>query len=63
MKRRPIFYSKPTKAKKKPEKTKESVKISIDLIEQVKNRKLKTGITITAFVEQAISEKLKREKK
>lgn len=63
MKRRPVFISKPTKTNKKPEKTKENVKISIGLIAQIKAKKEKTGVTITAFVEQAISEKLLREKK
>lgn len=43
--------------------SKENVKIDTKLLEKVKDRKLKTGITITAFVEQAISEKLLREKK
>jgi predicted DNA binding CopG/RHH family protein len=59
MKRRIIFNSKPTKVKKKPEKTKESVKVSIALLEKIKANKATTGITITAFVEQAIQDKLK----
>lgn len=63
MKRKPVYNSKPNKAKEKPEKTKESVKISIGLINKLKANKIATGVTITAFVEQAISEKLLREKK
>jgi predicted DNA binding CopG/RHH family protein len=42
---------------------KESVKVSKDLLTKIKERKTATGITITAFVEQAITEKLLREKK
>jgi post-segregation antitoxin (ccd killing protein) len=38
---------------------KESVKVSKDLLNQIKERKKATGITITAFVEQAIQDKLK----
>jgi len=37
---------------------KESVKVSKDLLAQIKERKKATGVTITAFVEQAIKEKL-----
>jgi hypothetical protein len=37
---------------------KESVKVSKDLLTQIKERKKATGVTITAFVEQAIKEKL-----
>jgi len=37
---------------------KESVKVSKDLLTQIKERKKTTGVTITAFVEQAIKEKL-----
>ena len=40
--------------------SKENVKIDSKLLEKVKAQKLKTGITITAFVEQAISEKLSK---
>jgi len=38
---------------------KESVKVSKDLLTQIKEHKKATGITITAFVEQAIQDKLK----
>jgi len=38
--------------------SKENVKIDTGLLNQVKERKKATGITITAFVEQAIKEKL-----
>jgi predicted DNA binding CopG/RHH family protein len=37
---------------------KESVKVSKDLLTQIKERKKATGITITAFIEQAITDKL-----
>jgi hypothetical protein len=47
------------KSKKKPIKTKENVKVSIALIGPQKAHKQLTGITITAFVEQAIQDKLK----
>ncbi len=42
---------------------KESVKISTGLLNQVKAHKQKTGVTITAFIEQAIEQKLKTDKK
>ena len=48
--------------KSKPKKTKESVKISIALIERLKANKLETGVNITAFIEQAVSEKLNKTK-
>jgi predicted DNA binding CopG/RHH family protein len=38
--------------------SKENIKIDSDLLTQIKERKKATGITITAFVEQAIKEKL-----
>jgi hypothetical protein len=50
------------KSKKKPIKTKENVKVSIALIGQLKVHKQLTGITITAFVEQAIQDKLSKTK-
>lgn len=40
--------------------SKENVKIDSKLLEKVKAKKEKTGITITAFVEQAITEKLSK---
>lgn len=39
---------------------KESVKISVELLDKVKANKHSTGVTITAFVEQAVSEKLNK---
>jgi len=39
--------------------SKENVKIDSNLLTQIKERKKVTGITITAFVEQAIQDKLK----
>ena len=40
--------------------SKENIKIDSDLLTQIKERKKATGITITAFVEQAIKEKLNK---
>ena len=40
--------------------SKENVKIDTGLLNQVKERKKATGITITAFIEQAIEAKLKK---
>jgi len=42
----------------KSDKQIENIKIDSDLLTQIKERKKATGITITAFVEQAIKEKL-----
>lgn len=42
---------------------KEPVQISKNLLEKVREQKKKTGITITAFIEQAVELKLKTEKK
>lgn len=41
---------------------KEPVQISKNLLEKVREQKQKTGVTITAFIEQAIEHKLKTEK-
>jgi hypothetical protein len=41
--------------------SKENIKIDSDLLTQIKERKKTTGVTITAFVEQAIKEKLTKE--
>jgi hypothetical protein len=37
---------------------KEPVQISKTLLEKVREQKKKTGVTITAFIEQAVKEKL-----
>jgi hypothetical protein len=47
----------PYKAFKDKEAT-ESVKIKKSLLNKLRNNKLETGVNITAFVEQAIKEKL-----
>ena len=49
----------PYNAFKEQEKT-ESVKIKTALLKKVRANKQATGITITAFVEQAIKEKLNK---
>ena len=41
---------------------KESIKISVELLDKVKANKLATGVTITAFIEQAVQEKLNKTK-
>ena len=41
---------------------KESVKISVGLLDKVKANKQVTGVTITAFIEQAVQEKLNKTK-
>jgi post-segregation antitoxin (ccd killing protein) len=42
--------------------SKENIKIDTNLLTQIKERKKATGITITAFVEQAIQDKLSKTK-
>jgi len=42
--------------------SKENVKIETELINKVKKVKQSTGVTITAFIEQAVQEKLNKTK-
>lgn len=45
------------------QKQTENVKLDSDIVEQVRKYKLKTGVTITKFIEIAITEKLKKNKR
>jgi len=41
----------------------ESVKLDVAIVGRVRDYKLRTGVSISSFIERAIEEKLEREKK
>lgn len=54
MKRKPIYIPEPS------ELGKESVKISKQVVDKIRAYKKQTGVSLTAFIEQACEEKFKR---